>query len=128
MITLANVRDWLRTVVDSPVWASGKMGGGPESITIYSTTGPTSKIAIGGLANTSHANKSVSILVHWTKNANTAELKAQEVYKAMFGQTATIGGKRVIMFDMRHPEPLGVGTDSEGYFEYVIEVNIVYAR
>lgn len=128
-MTLAEIRDWLKTQIECPQWYIGKIDGSkPECIGIYSATGPAPRLAIGGLSNTGYATKSVSILVHWGKNANLAEIKAQEVYNAMFGQSAVIGGKRVVMFNMRTSEPVGVGTDSEGYYEHVIEVNILHER
>jgi len=46
----------------------------------------------------------------------------------MFGKTATIGGKRVIMFDMKTSDPVSIGTDSEGNYEFVIELNIIHER
>ena len=126
---LSEVRDYLKTVVESPQWYIGKIDSSKEQcIGIYSIPGPAPKIAIGGLSNTSYATKAVSILVHWGKNANTAEQKAQEVYNKLFGQKAVIGGKRVINFDMRTSEPIGVGSDSNGIFEYVIETIIYYER
>lgn len=129
MMTLAEVRDWLKTQVECLNWYIGKMDGKPEkSITLYNLNSGTPVLAIGGLANTSYAVKAVSILIHWTKNADTAERKAMEVYAALFGQSAVIAGKRVISFQMRTPEPVSVGTDDAGYFEYVIEVTIYYER
>ncbi|WP_336822942.1 minor capsid protein [Sporosarcina sp. USHLN248] len=128
-MTLAEIREWLKTQVDCPQWYIGKIDGSkPECIGIYSATGPAPRIAVGGLSNTGYATKAVSILVHWGKNADKAEQKAQEVYNAMFGQKAVIGGKRVIMFQMKTDGPVGVGTDSEGIYEYVIEVNILHER
>ncbi|BBI32366.1 phage tail terminator protein [Cohnella abietis] len=126
---LAEVRDWLKTQVVSPQWYIGKIDGSKQQcIGLYNVNGSAPVIAVGGLDNTSYGIKSISILVHWTKNADTAEVKAQEVYAALFGQSATIDGKRVVMFQMRHPEPLSVGTDSEGVYEYVIETTIYYER
>jgi hypothetical protein len=130
MMTLADVREWLKTQIECLAWYIGKIDGSKEQcIGIYNIQGPKPKIAVGGLANTSIAIKSVAILVHWGKNANTAERKAQEVYEAMHGQAgATIGGRRVVMFQLRHPEPVSVGTDDLGIYEYVIDVNILYER
>lgn len=127
-MTLLEIIEWLDSQVDCPQFFQGKVGSGPQSITVYNTTGPPPRIAIGGPANTSYTNKNITLLIHWGKSSSGAELKAQEVYDALFGQTAVIGGKRVIMFNMRHAEPLGVGTDSEGIYEYVIEVNILHER
>lgn len=127
-MTLSEILDWLETVINCPQYYMGKVGSASQSITIYNTTGPAPRIAVGGLGNTSYTNKSISLLVHWGKSPSSAETKAQEVYAAMFGQSATIGGKRVIMFQMKTSEPVGVGTDDEGIYEYVIEVNIVHER
>lgn len=117
------------TKIESPQWFLNKMTKQTEQcIAIYNSTGSAPRIAIGGLDNTSYTSKSISLLVHWGKSPSQAEAKAKEVYDSLFGQSAIIGGKRVIMFDMRTTEPISVGTDSEGIYEFVIEVNIIYER
>lgn len=129
MITLAAVRDWLKTRIDCPQWYIGKIDGKkPQCIGLYNATGAPPVLAVGGVDKTGYAVKSVSILVHWGNNADKAEQKAQEVYAALLGQTAVIGGKPVAMFSMRSGEPINVGTDSEGIYEYVIETSIYYER
>jgi hypothetical protein len=129
MMTLAEVRDWMKTQVSCLNWYIGKIDGSkPECIGLYNLNNGTPVLAIGGLENTSYAVKAISILVHWSKNADTAERKAQEVYAALFGQSAVISGKRVISFQMRMPEPVSVGTDDAGIYEYVIETTIFYER
>lgn len=129
MMTLAEVRDWMKTQLECPNWYIGKIDGSkPQCIGLYNLNGGTAVLAIGGLDNTSYAAKAITILVHWSKNADTAEQKAHEVYAALFGQSGVIAGKRVISFDMRTPEPVSVGTDDAGIFEYVIEVTIYYER
>lgn len=126
---LSEVREYLKTKIECPQWYIGKIDESKEQcIGIYSSVGPVPNLAIGGLENTSYATKAISILVHWTKNCNTAEQKAQEVYSAFFGQSGTVGGKRIIKFDMRTPEPVNVGVDSKGVFEFVIETIIYYER
>jgi len=126
---LSEIRDWLKTKVNCPQWYIGKIDGKKEQcIGLYNVSGESPVLAIGGLENTSYAVKSISILIHWGKSADTAEAKAQEVYAALFGQPATIGGKRIIEFRMRQAEPVSVGTDPEGIYEYVIETTIYYER
>lgn len=128
-MTLAEIRDYLKTKIDCPNWYIGKIDGDKEQcIGIYGLPGPKPNIAIGGLTNTSYSKKAISILIHWGKNANIAEIKAQEVYSALFGQSALVGGHRVVVFDMRTTEPIVLGTDSKGIYEYVIETNIIYER
>lgn len=127
-MTLDDVINWLETVVESPNWYIGQIGKPDKSIGLYNTTGAQPRIAVGGLEATGYVIKPISILVHWGRNADLAERKAQEVYNAFFGQKAVIGGKRVSMFKMVTPQPVNVGTDSEGVFEYVIEVHIYHER
>lgn len=125
---LSEIREYLKGKIESPQWYLNKVGDKEQSITIYNTTGPVPVIAIGGLENTSYTTKTISILVHWGKDSNKAELKAQEVYSALFGQDGIIGEKRVIQFKMKTDSPIYVGTDSEGIIEYVIETIIYYER
>ncbi|MCM3041714.1 minor capsid protein [Paenibacillus motobuensis] len=128
-MTLDDVINWLETVVDSPNWYIGQIGKPDKSIGLYNTTGAQTRIAVGGLEATGYVIKPISILVHWGRNPDIAERKAQEVYDAFFGVSgAMIGGKRVAMFKMVTPQPVNVGTDSEGVFEYVIETHIYHER
>ena len=129
-MTLAQVRDWLKLQVQCPHWYIGKIDGRKEQcIGVYSRPAPTPRVSVGGIANTSTTVKSVSILVHWGKDADIAEQKAQEVYASLFGKVnAFIGGRRIIMFQMRHSEPLCVGTDDQNIYEYVIDAVITYER
>lgn len=128
MMTLDDVTSWLETVIDCPNWYIGQIGKPDKSIGLYNTTGAQPRIAVGGLEATGYVIKPISILVHWGRNANDAEIKAQEVYDTLFGQAAVIGGKRVIQFKMATAQPVNVGTDSEGVFEYVIETHIYHER
>lgn len=125
---LSEIREYLKSKIESPQWYLNKVGDKEESITIYNTVGPAPRIALGGLEQTSFTTKAISILVHWGKDSTKAERKAQEVYNALFGQDAVIGGKRVIQFKMKTDSPIYVGTDSEGIIEYVIETIIYYER
>lgn len=128
-MTLSEIRDWLKTVIDCPQWYLNSMGGKVDRcITLYNTTGGISRLAVGGLSATGYMIKPISILVHWGKSASAAETKAQEVYDALFGQTAVIGGKRVSMFHVPQPGPISVGVDSEGIYEFVIETHIYHER
>lgn len=125
---LSEIREYLKTKIDSPQWYLNKVGDKEESITIYNTNGQAPRIALGGLEQTSYTTKAISILVHWGKDSNKAELKAQEVYNAFFGQVGLIGGKNVKLFKIKTDSPIYVGTDSEGIIEYVIEIIIYYER
>jgi len=130
MLTLGAFRDWLKTQVSSPQWYIGKIDGKKEQcIGIYGTTGAPQRLAVGGKDATGYSVKAVSILVHWGRNAASAEQKAQEAYAALFGvSNVSIAGKRISMFRLPQPTPISVGTDDEGIYEFVIEVHIYYER
>ena len=128
-MTLKDFKNWLKTVVDSPQWYIGKIEGSKEQcIGLYNLQGPPPNLAIGGLPNTGYASKGISILVHWSTNPDNAEQKAIEVYNKLLGQTAIIGGNRIIQFEMKYSEPISVGTDTNNIYEYVIEIIIYYER
>ena len=125
---LSEIRNYLKTKIESPQWYLNKVGDKEQSITIYNTLGLAPRVALGGLEQTSFTTKAISILVHWGKDSNKAELKAKEVYNALFGKGGVIGGKRVIQFKTKTDEPVYVGTDKEGVIEYVIETIIYHER
>lgn len=129
-MTLDEVVSWLENRVSCPSWYVGKIDAKKEQcIGLYNTTGAPQRMAVGGLPNTGYVVKAVSILIHWSRNADTAERKAQEVYAALFGvSNAQIGGKRVVMFRLPQSQPINVGADGEGIYEYVIEVHIYHER
>lgn len=130
-MTLAQIRDWLKTQADCPNWYINKIDGSKDTcIGIYGRQAPDLvKPTIGGMENRSYALKAVSILVHWGKNANLAEQKAQEVYVALIGRSNfKVGNRRVVMVDMRTSEPVAVGTDEKGIYEYVIDAYFYYER
>lgn len=128
MLTLANVRDWLKPqIADSESFTIGKLDmTKKQAVCIYNRQSTSNKIAVGGLENTSTANKKISVLVHWGTNCNTAELKAQEIYN-LFQGTQTINGKKCF-FDVEFDEPVSLGTDDKGIYEFTIELTIIYER
>lgn len=126
---MSEVKDYLKAHIDCPHWYVGKRDAAQEqSITVYPTQGPALPIPIGGLQNASYATKTVSVLVHWGRSCTPAEQKAQQVYDLLAGQSGNIGGKEIIMFSMRSGEPIGMGTDDKGYYEFVINFVIYYRK
>jgi len=128
-VRLRDILEWLSTKIDCPQYYQNKDGGAERSITIYnSRRSPMARIALGGLDNTSYTTTPITLLVKWGNSNSPAEEKAKEVFNVFYGQKATIAGKRVIMFEMITTVPISVGTDDNGNFEYVIEINILHER
>lgn len=128
-MTLKKVRDWLKLQVTDLVSAYiGKIDATKEkAICIYGRASAGTKIAVGGLVNTSSATKGISILVQWSKNCDTAEQKAQEIYNVFHGTQTVIDGTECF-FQMKNDEPIFIGTNEKDIYEYVIDLDIIYKR
>ena len=129
-MTISDFRDWLKTLIDCPNWSSGGLRATDEkAIVIYNGQAFINPMAVGGLQNSSYKGKGIRILIHWNKNVRDSELKAMEVYNVLYGLTdVEIANKRVIQFNMRDPEPVYLGVDDSGIYEYVIALEIIYER
>ena len=129
MLTLKDVKDWLKEQVSADVWKIGTYDASNEkTICVRNLTSNRGKLAIGGLQNTSTAVKGVSIIVHWSKNPDETERVAQEVLALFYGKQPVIGDYQIVKCDMRSDEPISVGTDDNGIYEYVIETWLTYER
>ncbi|HEU8018267.1 TPA: hypothetical protein VWH77_001536 [Streptococcus pneumoniae] len=131
MITLAEVRDWIKTFNAANNYYIGKIDNKQEnSIGIYqrkTIDGP--RVAIGGKSLASYDVKSISILIHWNKNANETEKRAQYLYNRLFeAESVVIGGTPIKMIALLQNEPVDVGTDDNNVYERVIELNLYYER
>lgn len=129
MMTLKNVKDWMQKQIQANVWKIGIYDNSKQkTICVRNLTSNRNKLAIGGLSNTSTAVKGVSIVVHWNKNPDETERVAQDVHALFYGNQPMIEGFQIVMCEMRSDEPIFVGTDEQGVYEYVIEVWITYMR
>jgi hypothetical protein len=131
MITLAEVRDWIKTFNAANNYYIGKLDNKQEnSIGIYqrkTIDGP--RVAIGGRSLASYDVKSISILIHWNKNANETEKRAQYLYNRLFeAESVVIGETPIKMIALLQNEPVDVGTDDNNVYERVIELDLYYER
>lgn len=129
MMTLKDVKDWLKENVNADVWKIGSYDNTKnKTICVRNLSSNRNKLAIGGLPSTSTTVKGISIVVHWNKNPDETERVAQDIHSLFFGKKPMIGNYQVIKCDMRNDEPISVGTDDKGVYEYVIETWITYNR
>lgn len=127
---LKEIKDWLKEQLNdiSINYYIGKIDTSKEkAICLYSREGSNNKIAIGGLENTSIGNKAICILVHYGKNYYTSERKAKSIYDIFNGQQAIINNHRCF-FKMKTDEPISLGTNDNGIYEFTIDLNITYNR
>lgn len=131
-MTLANVRDWLKTIGLAEHYYIGKLDRKEDkSLGVYSRagTGTPPVTALGGLDCTRTEAKRVSLLLHWNNNASETDEAAQALFEALrAAENVQIGGHQVDYLRLMVPEPVDVGTDENGVYERVLWVDFYYER
>lgn len=133
MLTLADVKDWLKGFQVGEHFYCGKIDSKPEkTIGVYQRK-PSGqpRVALGGLENTSYEVKQISVLVHWNQYSSQTEEAAASLYEKIriAGEEGlTIGDTRVFFIRMEVPDPVDVGTDEGGIYERVIWFDVIYER
>ena len=129
-MTLAEIRDWLKTLDAAEHYYIGRLDNKKEkSLGVYSRRrGSAPVMALGG--ESSYDIKGVSLLLHWNHNARETEEAALALWEQLFGRTRVDvpSGARIQYIQPNVPEPVAVGTDEGGVYEYVIELNIYHRR
>ena len=133
MLGIGDVRDYIAGlgIADNTNVYCGKLDDKKnKSIGVYNNNKQRSvQMAVGGLNNSSYRIKSVSILVHWNTSVRDTEKTAEQLYNMIRDMNhITINDTKVFFTKMLVDEPVDVGTDDNGIFECVIELDIYYER
>lgn len=130
MLLLSDIRDYLKTLGAAENYYIGKLDNKKEkSIGVYQRQQSGYKTAIGGLQNKKYDVKSVSILIHWNKNARETEEHALLLYQKLENVRQVTMGNTLVYYAMpRVTEPVDVGTDDAGVYERVIWLDLYYER
>lgn len=130
-MTLADVKEWLKTFDVAEHYYCGRLDNKHEhSLGVYSrqaVTGPV--MAIGGLENSSYDIRGISLLLHWNRNSAETETAARTLWDHLREISGVDTGHGYIQYlRLTVPEPIAVGTDENGVFEYVINFDLYYRR
>lgn len=131
MITLAQVRDWLKSFNIAENYYIGKLDNKKDkSIGVYSLkSSGTPPVALGGVERTTYEVKQISVLIHWNKNADETEQAAYRLFNELKGLTRFyIDSVLVYFIRLNVPAPQDVATDEKGVYERVIEFDIYYEK
>lgn len=133
MLGIGDVRDYIAGlgIADNTNVYCGKLDDKKnKSIGVYNNNKQRPvQMAVGGLKNSSYRIKSVSILVHWNKSVRDTEKAAEQLYNMLRDTNhRIINDTQVLFTKMQVDEPVDVGTDDNGIFESVIELDIYYER
>ena len=132
MITLASIRDWLKTFKLFDFYYVGRLDAKKKnSLGVYNLQDTGRREVIGDLKK--YEKKGVSLLVHGDTNKTTTEQKAWQLYEAIEALIMSyvypkIGGKKVYFIELLQNQPVDVDQDDDKIYEYVIELNIYFEK
>lgn len=124
-MTIDKFLEWLENQLPG-TWDAGRLLPGEERYAIYPDRAVVNPTALGGLS--SYRGHAIRVLVHWNKNILASQPKANEVYNLLKNASGAIDGKRIIKVNMRDPDPVFIGVDESGVFEFVIDCEILLER
>lgn len=126
-MTTEAFKNWLKTVIDSPSFTIGKLDTSKtQTICIYSgLSSGSNKPSVGN--ESGYSEKTIRILVRWGQNFAKAETKAQQVYDMLSNKTIEVEGVTTCLMP-KYSEPVSLGTDDKGIYEFSIDLTLYYER
>lgn len=122
------VKDYLKTVIkDCDNWSIGKIDNNQEkAIAIY-----TNRRKLDSLSKykklQSYGILPITLLLRWTKNYNTAETKANDIYELLDCNSFFIDNYRCNI-NCLYDGPIDLGSDENGVYKFSIELNLLYRK
>lgn len=122
------VKDYLKTVIkDCDNWSIGKIDNNQEkAISLYSNRRKLDSLSKFKNLQ-SYGILPITLLLRWTKNYNTAETKANDIYELLDCSSFFIDDYRCninCLFD----GPIDLGSDENGVYKFSIELNLLYRK
>ena len=122
------VKDYLKTIIkDCDKWYIGKMDENQEkAIAIYSNRRNLAKLSEFKNLQ-SYGILPITLLLRWTKNYNTAETKANDIYELLDCSSFFIDDYRCNI-NCLYDGPIDLGSDENGVYKFSIELNLLYRK
>ncbi len=131
MLSLADIREYISGLGIAEQVYIGKLDNKKtHSIGVYHRKGSGPPVtALGGPEQSSYDIRRISLLIHWDKDVRASEAAAYSLYEKLQNESSLVMGETPVHFLIfQVPEPVDVGTDDNGVYEYVIWVDFVYQR
>ena len=128
ILQTVKVKDYLENVIkDCEKWYTGTMDQNQEkAIAIYSNRRKLDKIS--NFKNLqSYGILPITLLLRWTKNYNTAEAKANNIYELLDCSSFFIDDYRCNI-NCLYGGPIDLGSDENGVYKFSIELNLLYRK
>ena len=132
MITLADIRDWLKSFGLFDNYYIGRLDSKKKnSLGVYNLQDAGRREVIGDLKV--YEKKGVSLLIHGDTNKANTEHKAWDLYNAIESVSKNENiliakEKKVFFIELLNNEPIDVNQDADSVYEYVIEMNIYFEK
>lgn len=132
MITLADIRDWLKSFGLFDNYYIGRLDSKKKnSLGVYNLQDAGRREVIGGLKV--YEKKGVSLLIHGDTNKANTERKAWDLYNAIESVSKNENiliakEKKIFFIELLNNEPIDVNQDADSVYEYVIEMNIYFEK
>ena len=122
------VKDYLKTIIkDCDKWYIGKMDENQEkAIAIYTNKRNLAKISEFKNLQ-SYGILPITLLLRWTKNYNTAETKADDIYELLDCSSFFIDDYKCNI-NCLYDGPIDLGSDENGVYKFSIELNLLYRK
>ena len=123
MITLANVRDYLKSFDLFTAYYVGRIDASKKNVLGVYDLMPNRRHKTIGKGTQRYDIKGVSLLIHGDTNKTNTEKLAISLYEALeSAEDGKIAGRNINIIDLQQDAPIDVDTDSSKIYEYVIEV------
>ena len=122
------VKDYLKTIItDCDKWYIGKMDENQEkAISLYSNRRNLAKLSEFKNLQ-SYGILPITLLLRWTKNYNTAETKADDIYELLDCSSFFIDDYKCNI-NCLYDGPIDLGSDENGVYKLSIELDLLYRK
>lgn len=122
------VKDYLKTIIkDCDKWSIGKVDENQEkAIAIYANRRKLDSLSKFKNLQ-SYGILPITLLLRWTKNYNTAETKADDIYELLDCSSFFIDDYRCNI-NCLYDGPIDLGSDENGVYKFSIELNLLYRK
>lgn len=127
-LNTTKVKDYLKTVIkDCSKWSIGSIDYNQEkTIALYANRRNLDSISKFKQLQ-SYDIVPITLLLRWTKNYNTAETKANEIYGLLDCSSFFVDDYKCNI-DCLYGGPIDLGPDENGVYEFSIELNLLYRK
>ncbi len=126
-IKTAQIKDYLKTIIECPKWFIGKMDENQEqAIAIYANKRQLEDNSKFRQLRT-YGILPITLLLRWTKYYNMAEEKANQIYELLDCNSFFIGEYNCSI-ECLYNGPIDLGTDENNVYKFSVELNLLYRK